>query len=137
MSSNKSFSTETSERYSRALYEVGKEAEEVEKIESDINNFLSLFNNSSEIKNFFQNPTHTTETQNKVLIILSQKLSFSKNLQNFFLLLIEKRRIFFIKKILDSFLIKNILLFLINNKKKFFTFLEKLNFSDNKLNISF
>ena len=30
--------------------------------------------------------------------------NFSKNLKNFFLLLIEKRRIFFSKKILDSFL---------------------------------
>ena len=33
-----------------------------------------------------------------------EKLDFSKNLKNFFLLLIEKRRIFFVKKIIDSFL---------------------------------
>ena len=31
-------------------------------------------------------------------------MSFSKNLKNFFLLLIEKRRIFFVKKISESFL---------------------------------
>ena len=42
--------------------------------------------------------------QNKVLNILSEKLSFSKNLKNFFLLLIKKRRMFFVKKITDSFL---------------------------------
>ena len=35
MSTNKSFSTETSERYARALYEVGKESNEIEKIEAD------------------------------------------------------------------------------------------------------
>ena len=35
---------------------------------------------------------------------MSEKLNFSKNLKNFFFLLIEKRRIFFVKKIVESFL---------------------------------
>ena len=104
MSTNKSFSTETSERYSRALYEVSRESKELEKTEVDVNNFQSLYVSSSEIKNFIQNPTYTIDTQNKVFDILSDKLSASRNLKNFFLLLIEKRRIFFVKKILDNFL---------------------------------
>ena len=104
MSTNKSFSTETSERYSRALYEVCKESNELKKVEEDVNNFQSLFDNNSEIKNFIQNPTYTIETQIKVLKILSEKLGFTKNFKNFFLLLIEKRRIFFVKKISESFL---------------------------------
>ena len=99
MSANKSFSTETSERYARALYEVSKESSDLEKIESDVKNFQSLFENNPEIKNFIQNPTYVIETQNKVLNILSEKLDFTKNLKNFFLLLIKKRRMFFIKKI--------------------------------------
>ena len=36
MSANKSFSTETSERYSRALFEVSKEANELDKGEKMI-----------------------------------------------------------------------------------------------------
>jgi F-type H+-transporting ATPase subunit delta len=80
MSANKSFSTETSERYSRALFEVAQEANELEKIENDIKNFASVLNNSLEIKNFIHNP------------------------KNFMFLLIEKRRIFFVEKIIDSFL---------------------------------
>ena len=36
MSANKSFSTETSERYSRALFEISKETSELEKVENDI-----------------------------------------------------------------------------------------------------
>ena len=104
MSTNKSFSIETSERYSRALFEVSKEANELEKVETDVKNFQSLHEGSLELKNFIENPTHTIETQNKILNLLSEKLVFSKNLKNFFLLLIEKRRIFFVKKIIDSFL---------------------------------
>ena len=104
MSSNKSFSTETSERYSRALFEVVKESDELDKIEEDIKIFQSLLKNNKDLKNFIHNPTQSIENQNKVINLLSEKLSFTKNLKNFFFLLIEKRRIFFIKKIIDSFL---------------------------------
>ena len=104
MSTNKSFSTETSERYSRALFEVANEANELSKIETDIKSFQILFDSSSEIKNFIQNPTLSINAQNSFVNLLAEKLSFSKNLKNFFLLLIEKRRIFFVKKIAESFL---------------------------------
>ena len=69
MSEKKSFSTETSERYSRALFEVVKEAGELEKIETDVKNFQSLLKESSEIKNFFHNPTKSIENQNNGNII--------------------------------------------------------------------
>ena len=104
MSTNKSFSTEASERYSRALFEVANESKELDKIEKDIKNFQSLLNSSFEIKNFVQNPTQSINTQNSVIKILTEKLGFSKNLKNFFLLLVAKRRIFFVKKISESFL---------------------------------
>ena len=104
MSTNKSFSTETSERYSRALFEVASETKEIDKVESDVRNFQSLFNSSFEIKNFIQNPTQSINTQNSFINLLTEKLGFSKNLKNFFLLLVEKRRIFFVKKISESFL---------------------------------
>ena len=103
MSTNKSFSTETSERYSRALFEVAKESGEIDKIEQDIINFQFLLNSSLETKNFIHNPTLSKDNQNNVLNLLAEKLNFSKNLKNFMFLLIEKRRIFFVEKIIDSF----------------------------------
>ena len=42
--------------------------------------------------------------KNSFINLLADKLEFSKSLKNFFFLIIEKRRIFFVKKILDSFL---------------------------------
>jgi len=104
MSAKKSFSTETSERYSRALYEVAKESGELEKVEGDLKNFESMVKNSIEINNFIHNPTQSVENQNSLVSLLSEKLNFSKNLKNFFLLLIKKRRIFFVLKIINSFL---------------------------------
>ena len=104
MSKNKSFSTETAERYSRALFEVSKEAGELEKIESDIKNFQILLNSNKEIKNFIKDPTQNFGQQINMINLLAEKLGFSKNLKNFFLLLIDKRRIFFIEKITEGFL---------------------------------
>ena len=104
MGTNKTFSTETSEIYSRALFEVAKDSNELSKIENDIQSFQFLIDSSSEIKNFMQNPTQNINTQNSVINLLAEKLGFTKNLKNFFLLLVEKKRIFFVKKIFDSFL---------------------------------
>ena len=50
MSSNKSFSTETSERYSRALFEVLKEFNELEKAEINVRDFQLVLDNSLEFK---------------------------------------------------------------------------------------
>ena len=104
MSAKKSFSTETSERYSRALFEVANELNDLTKIESDAINFKTLMNSSNELNNFLQNPTNSIEIQKNVINLLSEKLILSKILNNFLLLLVEKRRIFFVKKIIDSFL---------------------------------
>ena len=104
MSTNKSFSTETSERYSRALFEVADDAKELEKTESDIRAFQLLLNSSESLKNFIKDPTKSISQQNKVINLLSNEIGISKNLKNFFLLLIKKRRIFFVNKISESFL---------------------------------
>ena len=104
MSKNISFSTETSERYSRALFEVASEAGELKKIETDIKTFQSLLIKSVELKNFIHNPSQSKDIQNSVIELLAEKIGFSKELKNFMFLLIEKRRIFFIEKIIESFL---------------------------------
>tara|TARA_Y100000591_G_C21628988_1_gene591778 strand:+ start:246 stop:803 length:558 start_codon:yes stop_codon:yes gene_type:complete len=104
MSTNKSFSSETSERYSRALFEVSNESSELDKTESDIKIFQSLIKSSLEIQNFFKDPTQSIDQQKKVTKVLSENLKFTKNFRNFLLLLIEKRRIFFVTKIFESFL---------------------------------
>ena len=84
MSENKSFSTETSERYSRALFEVAKESGELEKIENDIKTLKVLLKDIPELKNFLQNPTQSIENQINAVDILSKKLNFSRDLKILF-----------------------------------------------------
>ena len=104
MSTNKSFSSETSERYSRALFEVSQESNDLDKVESDIQNFKLIYDTNSEVRSFIKDPSQMITEQNKLVNLLSDKFNFSQNFQKFLLLLIEKRRIFFINKIIESFL---------------------------------
>ena len=104
MSTNKSFSTETSERYSRALFEVSQDSDDLDKVENDIKNFKLIYGKNSELRNFIKDPSQIITEQNKLVNLISDKLKFSKNVQKFLLLLIEKRRIFFVQKISESFL---------------------------------
>ena len=87
MSTNKSFSTETAERYSRALFEVSKESSELDKTENDIKIFQTILNSSFEIKNFTKDPTLSNKQQEKVINLLAEKLQFSKKLKKFFLII--------------------------------------------------
>ena len=80
MSTNRTFSNETAERYSRALFEVSLESNELDKIESDVKKFQTFFLSSEEFKNFIQDPTQSIKNQNDVINLLSEKLGFSKNL---------------------------------------------------------
>ena len=103
MSTHKSFSNETSERYSRALFEVSSELNDLEKVENDVKNFQSILNSSPDIKNFFKDPSKTITQQNEVIGLLSKKLEFSNNLKKFFLLIIEKEESSLLKKSLKVF----------------------------------
>ena len=104
MSISKSFSTETSKRYARALFEVAKESSELDEIENNLIIFLDIYISNPDLINFIKNPTQTNKSQLTAINIISEKLNFSKNIKNFFSLLVEKRRIFYIEKIIQSFL---------------------------------
>jgi F-type H+-transporting ATPase subunit delta len=104
MSTSKSFSTETSERYSRALFEVAEENSELDKIENSLSEFLNLYNSSQELISFIKNPTQSNANQLQAIELISKKFNFPKNLKNFLSLLIQKRRIFYIRKIIQNFL---------------------------------
>ena len=104
MSTNKSFSTETSERYSRALFEISRDSDNLDKVETDIKNLKLIYDKNLEVRNFIKDPSQIITEQNKLVNLISDKLNFSKNFQKFLLLLIEKRRIFFVNKIIESFL---------------------------------
>ena len=104
MSSNRSFSTETSERYARALFELAKEDSNLINIEKNMKELLKIFKLNKEFQNFIKNPTQSINNQLLAVNKISEAMTFSKSLKNFLSLLVVKRRIFFLNKIITSFL---------------------------------
>jgi F-type H+-transporting ATPase subunit delta len=105
VSSKKSFSSETANRYALALYQLAEENSELSVVEKDINELLLTFNTNEELKNFIKNPTESQSNQLVVLNKLSIAMNLSKIIKNFLSLLITKRRIFFLNTILQNFLL--------------------------------
>jgi len=104
VSSNKSFSTETANRYALALYDLASESSELEAVEKNINELLIIYNTSDDLKSFIKNPTQSQSNQLEVLNKLSDEMSLSKIIKNFISILITKRRIFFLNTIFLNFL---------------------------------
>ena len=104
MSSNKSFSTETSERYALALFELANENSEVELVEKNVKELLEVYDSNKELENFIKNPTQSFVNQLKIINEISKTMNFAKIFTNFLSVLVTKRRIFFLKKIILSFL---------------------------------
>ena len=104
MSGIKTFSNETSERYALALFELANEKSELEIIEKDITFLLEICKNNSAFNSFLKNPTNQLELQSKVFVEISKLMKLNKNFSNFLQLIINKRRIFFLDKILNKFI---------------------------------
>jgi len=103
LSSKGNFSGTTTKRYALALYELGKENSEIDKIEVESRSIQELFHNSLEFKNLIKDPTNSKNEQMNVIKNICSKFSFSNTFTKFLCLLCFKRRLFYLDKILDNF----------------------------------
>tara|TARA_B100001029_G_C15059787_1_gene457420 strand:- start:895 stop:1452 length:558 start_codon:yes stop_codon:yes gene_type:complete len=104
LSKNKTFSSEISQRYALAFYDLAQEKNITQQITSNIVLFKNIFESNQDLKNFVKNPTHSLETQKMVFEKILSLMNLDSMIKNFFLILIIKKRIFFLDKIIDEFL---------------------------------
>ena len=104
MSKNKTFSSEISQRYALALYELSKENNLTDEFASNIISFKKVFDTNEELKKFVINPTYSLENQKIVFDKILTSMNLNKMVKNFFSLLILKKRMFFLNTIIDEFL---------------------------------
>ncbi len=103
MSKDTGFSITSSERYSLALYELSEENNLVSEIESQSLSLLTLIDKSNDFYNLIKNPTISEEALLKIINKISEFYKFNNLFVNFLFFLIKKRRFFFVKRILTSF----------------------------------
>ena len=104
MSSKSTFSNSTSKSYATALYELSKEVNELDKVEDGMKSLNELLNKSFTFKEMILSPTIAKEDKKKVILIIADQNNFSKILKKFLGFLAIKNRLFFLNKIIDSFL---------------------------------
>ena len=104
MSSKSTFSNTTSKSYAIALYELSKENSELDRIELEVKNIQKLINESFDFKEMILSPAVTKEDKKNVLFAIANKNNFSETLKKFLGFVAVKNRLFFLGKIIESFL---------------------------------
>ena len=104
MSKNTEFSITSAERYSLALFELSEESNLLNQIEDQALSMLNLINQSGDFSNLIKDPTINQEDLSKVINKIIENNKFDNLFKNFLNFLIQKRRFFFIERILKSFI---------------------------------
>ena len=104
MSKDTGFSISSAERYSLALFELSEENNLLSQIEEQSLSVLNLINQSKDFFNLIKDPTTSQEDLSKVINKIADVNKFENLFKNFLDFLIQKRRFFFIERILKSFI---------------------------------
>ena len=111
MSSKSTFSNSTSKSYAVALYDLAKENSELEKVEQGLQGLHLLLKENKDFKEMVLNPTIKKEDKKNIIFLIADKNNFSQTLRKFLGFIVLKNRLFFLEKIIKSFMN------LISNKK--------------------
>ena len=104
LSKDTGFSITSAERYSLALFELSEENNLLSQIEDQSSSILNLIDQSEDFSNLIKDPTTSQEDLLKVINTISENNKFESLFKNFLSFLIQKRRFFFIDRILKSFI---------------------------------
>ena len=104
LSKDTGFSITSAERYSLALFELSEENNLLSQIEDQSLSILNLIEQSEDFSNLIKDPTTSQEDLLKVINTISENNKFESLFKNFLSFLIQKRRFFFIERILKSFI---------------------------------
>ena len=104
LSKDTGFSITSAERYSLALFELSEENNLLSQIEDQSSSILNLIEQSEDFSNLIKDPTTSQEDLLKVINAISENNKFESLFKNFLSFLIQKRRFFFVERILKSFI---------------------------------
>ena len=104
LSKDTGFSITSAERYSLALFELSEENNLLSQIEDQCSSVLNLIDKSEDFSTLIKDPTTNQEDLLKAINTISEINKFETLFKNFLNFLIQKRRFFFIERILKSFI---------------------------------
>ena len=103
MSKDTGFSITSAERYSLALFELSEESNLLSQVENQSISVLNLISQSEDFSNLIKDPTISQGDLSKVINKLAENNKFETLFKNFLNFLIQKKRFFFVERILKSY----------------------------------
>ena len=104
MSSKSTFSNSTSKSYAIALYELSKENSELDKVEDEMKKLNKLLDSSADFKEMILSPIVAKDDKKNVIFKIADQNNFSETFKKFLGFVAIKNRLFFLGKIIESFL---------------------------------
>lgn len=92
-----------SQRYARALLDIGVERKQQDQIGRELDRVSAVFDTAPELRELFRNPKFDTTQRKAVLGDLLKRVMVSPITRNFLFLLTEKDRMSYLREIVGSF----------------------------------
>ena len=89
-----SISTGIAERYATAVYDLAREANQIDAIEGDLDALEAALNDSEDFRRLTTSPLYTREQQEQAIKVLADKMGLTKTMANTLTLMAQKRRLF-------------------------------------------
>jgi len=89
-----SISTGIAERYATAVYDLAREANQVDAIEGDLTALEAALTDSDDFQRLITSPLYTREQQAQAIKVLADKMGLTKTMASTLALMAQKRRLF-------------------------------------------
>jgi len=96
--------TKATNSYSQSLFELAKENSVLDEIEAQAKSLYSVIKDSQDFSTFIKDPTFKQDKQLEIFSAIFEKVKLNSLFIKFIKFLIHKRRIFFLKNILNDFI---------------------------------
>ena len=100
MSESASISTGIAARYATAVFELAKEAGDLDALERDVDTLDDAITGSADLRDLIRSPIYTRDQQSGAVSALAQKMGLSGTFANTLKLMASKRRLFVLSQLL-------------------------------------
>lgn len=92
-------------RYARALFALAEEANALDRVQRDLQDFATTWASNKELRGVFDNPAFGAEVRSKILRDLASQTSMHDHVRDLLRMLSDRRRLRHIPEIVESFAI--------------------------------
>lgn len=90
-------------RYATALFELAREADELDRAEADLGQLAQALDDSPELVELIRNPVYTRVEQGKAMGAIAARMGLSRLVTNVIGLMASKRRLFALPQMISQF----------------------------------